>query len=204
MMRLHPDAVAALVSTDQIAEAELLTDELDASRHALELPWATAMTGRCRGLLQASAGDMTAATETLVQALADHGRLPMPFERARTELLLGKVLLRGGHRKDARRMLSQAHETFTALGTPVQAEQAERARSTIGGKEAMTAKLTAVEGRVAALAGAGQTNREVAQTLFMSVRTVESHLGRVYRKLGLRSRTELARSLPGQRPPHDE
>jgi DNA-binding CsgD family transcriptional regulator len=122
----------------------------------------------------------------------------MPFELARTQLLFGTVLRRMGHRNDARRVLSQARETFTWLGTPVQAHQAQQALSSIGGKAPSTLELTAVESRVAALVGAGQTNREVADAMFISVRTVESHLSRVYRKLGLRSRTELSRRLPTQ------
>jgi DNA-binding CsgD family transcriptional regulator len=68
--------------------------------------------------------------------------------------------------------------------------------SSIGGRRNQEGELTQVEQRIAGLVGAGKTNREVASTLFISVRTVESHLGRVYRKLGLRSRTELARWLP--------
>jgi len=77
----------------------------------------------------------------------------------------------------------------------MQAELAETELATIGGRTA-AGELTAVEERIAALVGAGQTNREVATTLFISVRTVESHLGRIYRKLGLRSRTELSRHVP--------
>ena len=202
MMRLHPDAVAALVATGGIEDAQRLTAELDASSRALGLPWATAMAGRCHGLLAAADGDMAAATAALEQALVDHALVPMPFEAARTRLLYGIVLRRSGFRSDARRELQCAHDEFVRLGTPVQALLAQEALASIGGASSSTG-LTAAEGRVAELVAAGQTNREVADTLFMSVRTVESHLSRIYHKLGLRSRTELSRRLPAQDQPVD-
>jgi DNA-binding CsgD family transcriptional regulator len=118
----------------------------------------------------------------------------MPFEQAQTRLLLASVLRRSGHRADARREFAAAHAVFVALGAPRQAEQASLELASIGGRRA-AGELTAVEHRIAALVGVGQTNREVAATLFMSVRTVESHLGRIYRKLGVRSRTELSRRV---------
>ncbi|MDX6222328.1 MAG: hypothetical protein QOD91_1382, partial [Frankiales bacterium] len=125
------------------------------------------------------------------------------FERARTRLLLGTVLRRSGRRSDARRELEGALDEFVRLGTPLQAEQARSALSGLGATRS-THGLTVGEGRVAALVAAGQTNREVAEALFMSVRTVESHLSRVYHKLGLRSRTELSRWLPAQDGPPAE
>ena len=196
ILRLHADAVAALLSTGQLEAAERLTRELEQSSAANTLPWATALAGRCRGLLLAAAGDVTGAVAVLEQAVVDHASLPMPFEEARTQLLLGGVLRRSGHRSDARRALEAAQRTFDTLGTPVQAEQVRAELASLGGRRGQEGQLTAVEGRIAAMVGEGLTNREVASSLFISVRTVESHLGRVYRKLGIRSRTELARRLP--------
>jgi DNA-binding CsgD family transcriptional regulator/tetratricopeptide (TPR) repeat protein len=193
IMRLHPDAVTALVAVGNIEAAERLTAELDASTESNHLPWSTAMAGRCHGTLHAAAGDMPAAVDALERALADHERLPMPFEEARTRLLLGTVLRRAGRRSDARVELQAALAVFTLLGTPVQAEQARTELAGIGGKPGSAGDLTAMEQRIITLVGAGQTSREVASALFLSVRTVDSHLGHVYRKLGLRSRTELAR-----------
>ena len=196
ILRLHADAVAALVAVGRIDDAQRLTGELDASTLANHLPWSTAMAGRCHALLAATDGDAPAALESLERALVDHERLPMPFEEARTRLLFGSVLRRAGHRNDARRQLEAAREVFATLGTPIQVEQAEAELASLGGWPSRTGTLTAVEERIAALVGSGQTNREVASTLFIGVRTVESHLGRIYRKLGLRSRTELARRRP--------
>ncbi len=195
IMRLHPDAVAALVATGRLTEAELLIGQLDRSTEANHLPWSTAMAGRCHGLLYAATGDLAAAITALERAMVDHERLPMPFEEARTRLFLGTVLRRAGHRNEARHELEVALVVFTRLGTPVQAEQARAELASIGGKRGNEGELTPVEARIAALVGLGRTNREVAGALFMSVRTVEGHLGRIYRKLGLRSRTELAGRL---------
>jgi DNA-binding CsgD family transcriptional regulator len=196
ILRLHPDAVVALVALGRLDEAERLTLQLDASTEDNHLPWSTAMVGRCRGLLKAAGGDLPAALAMLEQALVDHVRLPMPFEEARTRLLFGNVLRRAGHRTDARREVEAALTVFLRLGTPIQAQLAKAELDSVGGRRSQGGGLTPVEARLAALVAAGQTNREVAAALFMSVRTVESHLGRIYRKLGLRSRTELAARLP--------
>jgi DNA-binding CsgD family transcriptional regulator len=195
IMRVHPDAIAALVALERFGEAEELTQQLDAAASANHYPWSTAMAARCHGLLKATSGEPAAALELLHSALHEHQRLPMPFEEARTRLLLGSVLRRAGHRSDARRELETARAMFARLGTPIQARQASAELDRIGGRRRQDNELTPVEQRIADLAAAGQTNREVAAVMFMSVRTVESHLGRIYRKLGIRSRTELAARL---------
>jgi DNA-binding CsgD family transcriptional regulator len=192
ILRLHPDAVAALVALGRFDEAAELTQQLDAATDANHHPWSTAMASRCHGLLRASQGDRVAALDLLERALAEHGRLPMPFEEARTRLLFGSVLRRSGYRSDARRELEMALAIFVRLGTPIQERQASAELDSIGGRRRLETQLTPVERRIADLVAAGQTNREVAAATFTSVRTVESHLGRIYRKLGIRSRTELA------------
>jgi DNA-binding CsgD family transcriptional regulator len=194
ILRAHPDAITALVTLGQVEEAGALTEQLDVSTQANHLPWSTALAGRCHGLLKAAARELPAALELLESAVVNHRQLPMPFEEAQTRRVFASLLRRCGHRRDARRELVAAHALFVALGTPVQAAQAGVELASIGGRTA-TSDLTSVEQRIAALVGAGQTNREVATTLFMSVRTVESHLGRIYRKLGVRSRTELSGHL---------
>jgi DNA-binding CsgD family transcriptional regulator len=191
ILRAHPDAITVLVTLGRIDEAKALTEQLDESTRANHLPWSTAVAGRCHGLLTAAAGRLPEALVLLESALADHRRLPMPFEEARTRMLFANLLRRAGHRRDARRELLAARTVFLDLGTPLQADQASIELAGIGGRTA-AGDLTRVEERVAALVSDGQTNREVAATLFMSVRTVESHLGRIYRKLGVRSRTELS------------
>ncbi len=192
ILRLHPDAVVALVALARLEEAEQLTQQLDAATDANHHPWSTVMAARRHGLLKAANGEHAAAIELLERALVGHQRLPMPFEEARTRLLLGSVLRRAGHRNDARRQLEAAGAMFLRLGTPIQQRQASTELDSIGGRRRLENELTPVEQRIADLVAAGQTNREVAVATFTSVRTVESHLGRIYRKLGIRSRTELA------------
>ena len=192
ILRLHPDAVAALVALARFDEAAELTRQLDIATEANNHPWSTAMAWRCHGLLKAARGERVAALELLERALAEHQRLPMPFEEARTRLMLGSMLRRAGHRSDARRELDIARATFLRLGTPIQERQASAELDSIGGRRRLETQLTPVEQRIADLVAIGQTNREVAAATFTSVRTVETHLGRIYRKLGIRSRTELA------------
>jgi DNA-binding CsgD family transcriptional regulator len=192
ILRLHADAVEVLITLGRFAEAERLTQQLDAATEANHHPWSTVMAARCHGLLKAANGEQAAAAELLESALVDHQRLSMPFEEARTRLLLGRTLRRAGLRAHARRELEAACAVFLKLGTPIQERQARTELDSIGGRRRLEYELTPVEQRIADLVAAGQTNREVAAATFTSVRTVETHLGRIYRKLGIRSRTELA------------
>jgi DNA-binding NarL/FixJ family response regulator len=91
--------------------------------------------------------------------------------------------------------LEAALGIFERLGAAPWVERARAELATIGGRPAATGRLTPTEERVARLAAAGQTNREIGETLFLSVRTVETHLSHTYHKLGVRSRTELALAL---------
>jgi DNA-binding CsgD family transcriptional regulator len=192
IMRLHPDAVTATIAVGDFDAAHQLIAELDASAERNHLPWATAMAGRCHGLIYAATGDTPASVQALERSLAAHQTLSMPFEEARTRLFLGTMLRRAGRRTDARAELQAAQAVFLRLGTPVQAGQARAELARIGGRRGSDGELTATERRIITLVGAGQTSREVASALIMSVRTVDSHLGHIYAKLGLRSRTELA------------
>ena len=106
------------------------------------------------------------------------------------------MLRRAGRRKDSRAHLESARDLFQRLGTPLHKREADAELATIGGRRRETDELTPDERRVAVLVASGKTNREVATALFTSVRTVESHLGRIYRKLNIRSRTELAARKP--------
>jgi DNA-binding CsgD family transcriptional regulator len=191
ILRIHGDAVEALVGIGRLAEAEHLTAELERSFHSTS-GWASVISARCRGLVAATNGDLISAETAFVASLsvADVG---MPIEEARTRLWLGTVLRRSGRRTDARIELNAALEVFQRLGTPLLAARATNELTRIGGRAAGTLALTPTEQRVAELVGSGHTSAEVAEALFISVRTVESHLTRIYRKLGVRSRAQLAR-----------
>ena len=158
--------------------------------------WALAAAARCRGLL---AGDAD-FEQAFAEALELHGRTPTPFERARTELCLGERLRRARRRADAREPLRSALETFERLGAVPWIDRArtelnasgERARR---GVQPLSHELTPQELQVALLVAEGATNKEVGRRLFLSPKTIETHLGRVYRKVNVRSRTELASLL---------
>ena len=131
-------------------------------------------------------------------------RTDLPFERARTELVLGERLRRARRLADAREPLRSALATFERLGAR---DWASRARDELRTAGATTGEapavrrgfdeLTAHELRIALLAARGRSNPEIAADLVLSRKTIEYHLGQVYRKLGLRSRTELAAHLAG-------
>ncbi|HSL10771.1 MAG TPA: helix-turn-helix transcriptional regulator, partial [Actinomycetota bacterium] len=126
--------------------------------------------------------------------------LPLPFELARTLLVSGTVERRAKRKKEARETLSRALEVFEGLGAALWTERTRAELARIGGRAPSSTALTPTEDRVATLVATGSTNREVADALFVSIHTVEANLKRIYRKLGIRSRTELAASL-SPRPP---
>jgi DNA-binding CsgD family transcriptional regulator len=124
----------------------------------------------------------------------------MPFELGRTRLLLGQLLRRRNERRAAREELDSARSIFTELGTRVWAARAADELKRIPIRRKASEGLTPTELQVARLAAAGRTNREVAQALFLSPKTVEANLSRIYRKLGIRSRAELGARMAGPGP----
>jgi DNA-binding CsgD family transcriptional regulator len=185
------DYVEALIDLGEDQASEVL-DWLEERGRALDRPWALAVAARYRGLMAAADGDFKTAFASLDQALKEHERLPMPFELGRTMLVLGAIRRRAKQKRPAREALEEALAIFERLGAPLWAEKARSELARIGGRRSVAGQLTEAEARVAKLAAAGRTNREIADTLFMSVRTVEGHLSRSYAKLGVRSRTDLA------------
>lgn len=191
--RFLADYVEALIATGDLNRAQAVLGRLGERGSTLGRRWALATAGRCEMLLVAARGDSDGALAHLERALAHHADLPMPFERARTLLAGGTVHRRARHKKDARDMLNEALACFEALGATVWARQARDGLARIGLRTASPLDLTATERRVAELVATGQTNREIAEALFISLRTVESTLSRVDRKRGVRSRAELVR-----------
>ena len=190
-----PDAVEAMVSTGRHADAVPLIEELEQNGARLGRSWMLAVGARCRSMWLAATGDIVAATQMAEQAMAEHDRLPMPFERARTQLLLGQLQRRQRQKESAGATLREAQRAFDAMGTPLWADRAraELARAKVVPTHDLT--LTPSERRVAELAASGMTNREVAAALFISPKTVEANLARVYRKLGIKTRAELGRLI---------
>jgi DNA-binding CsgD family transcriptional regulator len=186
------EALAAIGDAEQGAAVLSLIEQRCASRLA---PWGEALALRGHGLVQAARGDLDAARTTLEQAVAREDDLPLPLERARTRLSLGRVLRRQKRRTAASEVLGSALAEFETLGAVLWAEQTRRELARIGGRAASRDDLTPTEQRIAELVANGMTNQEVAANLFVTPKTVESALTRVYRKLGVRSRMELARRL---------
>jgi DNA-binding CsgD family transcriptional regulator len=191
-----PDAVEALIAVGRLDDAEPLIDALQRNGHRLNRPWMLALGGRCRAMLLAGRRDLGAATTAAERAMTEHDGLPMPFERARTQLLLGDLQRRQRSRETAAATLRAAAATFEELNTPLWAARARDSLNRIHfGPQDTRDVLTSAECRVAELVAAGKSNNDVAAALFVSVKTVEVHLSRVYRKLDIRSRAELARRL---------
>ena len=153
--------------------------------------WSLASVTRCRGLVAAANGDVLGALELLGQAVAEHAEVGDPFGIARARLALGVVQAArsaegagaGGDNGSGRR--------FRVAGRDGWVERARAELGQIGGRTRQEG-LTPAERRVASLVAEGRTNREIAAALFLSERTVASHLTHIYAKLGVRSRTELA------------
>ncbi len=193
------DFIEALVKGSREEEARAEIERFAEQAERTGRPWPNAAVARCRGLLAAD-GEIDALFE---QALSWHARGADPFERARTELSYGERLRRARRPSDARPHLRAALETFDTLGAVPWAGKARSELRASGGaippaRHAVSHDLTAQELEVATLVSRGSTNREAAAALFLSPKTVEAHLSRIYRKFGVRSRTELASAMaPG-------
>jgi DNA-binding CsgD family transcriptional regulator len=193
--RYLADLGEALVALGRVGEADALAGELDELGGTLGRPSALAVAARVRGLASAEAGDVEAALSHFERALEHHAEAAIPFEAARSLLALGSAQRRARRRKDARTTLTAAAEQFDELGAVLWAARAVAELGRIGGRAPSADGLTPTETRVAQLVAEGMTNKEVAAALVVSVHTVEAALTSIYRKLGLRSRTELARRL---------
>ncbi|MBA3380666.1 MAG: AAA family ATPase [Actinobacteria bacterium] len=195
-----PDQIEALIELGRPEEAVELLDWYEQNARRLERASALAVCLRCRGLLAAQKGSLDDAVASINEALAEHERVEIPLERGRTLLVLGSVQRRMKRRSEARKTLEDALGTFDRIGAGLWAERARSELRRISGRAATPGSLTPAEERIVSLVAEGRTNREVAAALFLSERTVEGHLSRIYAKLGVRSRTELAHALASAAP----
>src|SRR5262245_5229778 len=195
---------AVPVAVDQIeARAELgarehgaeLLDWYEGNARRLERASALANCARCRGQLAAQAGDLDAALAAFEEALTLHEQVELPLDRGRTLLALGATQRRAKRRREARETLEEAVAVFDRIGAALWAERARAELRRISGRAPSAGALTPAEERVAALVAEGKTNREVAAALYLSERPVEGHLSRVFGKLRIRHRSELAGAL---------
>jgi DNA-binding CsgD family transcriptional regulator len=190
-----PDDIEALVMLGRLDEAEALVVALAEKGRLLDRPWALATSGRCQGLLSGARGDVANARLALEQALVEHRRVPQPFELARTLLVRGATERRAKQKRAARSFLEQALGIFDELGAPLWSAKATAELARVGPGATGPSQLTPTEQRIALLVGEGRTNREVADALFVSVKTVEANLTRIFHKLDIRSRAELIRTI---------
>ncbi|WP_193044566.1 helix-turn-helix transcriptional regulator [Mycolicibacterium baixiangningiae] len=189
-----PDAAEALIGVGRLDDAERLVETVESNGQRLHRPWMLAVGARCRALLLAARGDLAGAVAAGERALAEHKRLPMPFELARTQLTVGRLQHRRRQYDAATDTVTAALTAFERIGAALWAQQARAELAGLAGRQT-AAGLAESERRFADLAAEGLTNREIAAALFVSEKTVEANLSRIYRRLGIRSRAELARAL---------
>jgi DNA-binding CsgD family transcriptional regulator/tetratricopeptide (TPR) repeat protein len=191
-----PDLVEAYLRVGRPRDAEDVLVGLEKRAEATGDDWARAATSRCRGLLEADG----AFDADFVAALELHGLTPMPFERARTELCFGERLRRARRRREAVEHLLVAHAGFERVGAAPWAKRAASELRVAGHSvdeqgPSSFETLTPQELQIALVVARGATNREAAAELLLSRRTVEHHLVRIYRKLGLHTRSQLVRRM---------
>jgi DNA-binding CsgD family transcriptional regulator len=197
MSPFRAEMVEALLALGEIDEAREVADELVAFAGRAQRRRGIADAHRATALVAAADGDLARARECIDQAIREHDLLPGPLEGAWSRLIAGVIERRLRQRASARAHLEQARDTFRRIGAEALAERAETELARTGGRQSPLGDLTPAEQQVARLVTLGHTNAEVAALLHMSAKTVEANLTRVYRKLGVRSRTELAaRALP--------
>lgn len=192
--RFQPDHLEAVIELGNLGRARSMLEALDERAAVFPRPWILATSARCRALLLAAEGDLPAARDAAADALTHHERLAMPFERARTLLVEGRILRRLKQKRDARTVLEEAAREFERLGATTWQARAEAELRRTATRRAPD-ELTPTERRIAELATTGLANPEIAARVFVSRKTVEANLGRVYRKLGITSRAQLARAL---------
>lgn len=194
LLALHGDLAEALARHGDREGATAVVSELRRLAESMGRQSARAAGLRCQGLMAPEEGFVAVFEE----ALSIHLGLPTPFELARTELCYGERLRRARSRVEARQHLRHALTIFDVLGAEPWAERCRAELASSGetvDRSGPVRRLTPQERQVANIVAAGATNREAAASLFVNLKTIEFHLGNVYRKLGVRSRTELANAL---------
>jgi DNA-binding CsgD family transcriptional regulator len=191
--RMLPDDTEALIRLGRLEEAQALLAPFEERARSLGRAWAMATAARCRAILASAEGMHETAAKALRDASAAHEQMDQPHKLARTHLVGGEVTRRARLKLAARNHAQTARNIFDQLGAASWAARADDELERLGVERSGSLELTATERKVAQLVASGRTNREVAAELYMGLRTVEAHLTQAYRKLGVRSRSELAR-----------
>ena len=194
-VRVDADLVEALAGAGRLDEAEAALDDFGARASAAGLPWSVVAHARVTAVVRAARDDLDGALAAADAATEPAASLPLAVERARFDLVRGGVLRRLRRVREARAALESARATFAACPCPPWEARAVAELARLGGRVAAGGVLTPAERQVAELAAAGRSNREIADELVVSVRTVESQLSSAYGKLGVRGRAALARAI---------
>jgi DNA-binding NarL/FixJ family response regulator len=190
-----PDVAETLVVLGRLDEADVVVARLEASAQALNHRWAIPAAHRARAVLQLARREADDAHTLAEQAAVEFEAAGFVFDGGRAALVAGDALRRLGRRRRAADSLEVAVDIFTRLGAQLWQRRAEQELRRAAPRPRRRHELTEAENRVAALVSSGRTNREVAAELFTTVSTVEAHLTRIYRKLDVRSRTEMAKRM---------
>ena len=197
--RSEPFQVESLVALGEPAKARQVLQRLEERGRVFPRGWITSALPRARALVLAAEGDVGAALAALDELdVAEASK--RPFDLGWTLLVRGRLQRRARQKRAAAESLGEALEIFERLGALPWIEQTRHELDRVGLRRA-SAELTATELRVAELAAGGLTNKEVAAKAFMSPKTVETNLARVYRKLGIRSRAELGARIESRHAP---
>ena len=191
-----PDLVEALAELGRVDRALEVTSGLEQVAVEQRHPWGLASAKRCRGVVGLAESYEEPSADLLVEASRDYAQLGLQHEAARSLLSLGRAARRYKKWGKARVTLERAAAAFDELGSPAWADAARSELSRVGARRpAQVGELTATERQVAELASEGLSNKEIAQRLVVTVSTIEFHLSRTYAKLGIRSRSQIARRL---------
>lgn len=186
----------ALVLQGRVAEADTFLTRHEHIAESRDLASARARLSAARGRLQATQGDLDAAGVAFAESLELLDELPLRYDRARVNFAYGQVLRRAGKRRQADEVFTTARDIFVTLGAATYVARCDRELKAAGVHvprvDRAFDELTPQEHAVSQLVARGLSNREVAAELFLSTKTVQYHLTRVYGKLGIRSRAELA------------
>jgi DNA-binding CsgD family transcriptional regulator len=192
--RVDGDAAEAALGAGDLQRAETLVDRFESRAARSQIPWSLAVSARCRALLHASRGELDEALKVVEGAIVAHELCPVQLELARTLLAHGQVLRRLKQKRLARASIERAQAIFEDLGAALWAARARDELDRVASRSAPV-DLSATELRIAELAATGRTNQEIAAEVFVTQKTVEANLARAYRKLGIRSRAQLAHAL---------
>ena len=190
-VRYLPDEIEALIGVGEVGHASALLETFEERAITLNRKWALATGARCRGLVLATRNQLDAALAALDTAMGHHSDLGMPLELGRTMLQRGRIHRRRREKRLAKESMEAALVLFEGLRARLWADTARADLERIGLRPPASHQLTGSEAAVARLAAEGRTNREIASALFLSPKSVDGVMLRVYNKLGIRSRAEL-------------